>query len=125
MTSLEARDARVLGLLVRSLEHLSAPASHQVSILSRLGEVGVDELALEMDDVLDAASAALGRLRGGESAQLALRDLDRQLVDMSGEARGELWHHEALSRAPEWATVRKKANRVLDELRRLGVLRTA
>lgn len=98
--------------VVQSLARLSAPAAAQIEYL-RIGRFHHDELALELDDVLEPY---LANCQHSKTTGLALRALDHQLDKMSGATNAELWTDEALSDAEEWAAVRRFAARSLAEL---------
>jgi hypothetical protein len=86
-----------------ALHRLAAPADSQIR---ELCAGHPDELALDLDAVLDAY-VATGALRDEQIA--ALRELDAQLDRMSGKDNAELWTPEGLRDAPEWAEVRRLA----------------
>ena len=81
-----------------------------------LGSPGTaDELAQELDDVLEAAISVPGLL--SESQVSTLRALDEVLESMSGPEKSELWDEEALRSSPQWGEVRRHAGAALTELR--------
>ncbi|XVJ59678.1 MAG: hypothetical protein HEQ23_09845 [Tepidisphaera sp.] len=99
--------------LLESLERLAQGAAAQREYLTSLG-TGPDELALEFDDVADAAM-----MDCTDSATVAaVKDLDAFLGRISGRENAGLWTTEALGRSPEWETVRAKASRCLELLKR-------
>jgi hypothetical protein len=101
--------------LILALSRLARPADGQVAYLDTLGtDRSADELALELDDVVEAALAAPELL--SETQRTLLRELDRQLGAMSGSDRAELWSHEALRTSPAWTEVRARARATLSEL---------
>jgi hypothetical protein len=115
-TSQNGADPRqwLLEELILALSRLARPAEGQVAYLDTLGtDRSADELALELDDVAEAALAA--ELLS-ETQRTLLRDLDRQLGEMSGSDHAELWSHEALRTSPAWTEVRARARATLSEL---------
>ena len=119
MSSLDEADHRrwLLSELVGAVERLGDSADDQIAYLRRQGSPpSIDELALELDDVAEAAISAPG-LVTIEQARL-VRDLDRALEAMSGPDHVPLWTEEALNCAPEWAHVRQLATVALEALRR-------
>jgi hypothetical protein len=100
--------------LAEVVSRLADSSSKQEAYLERLG-VGVDELALEFDDLFRLAG---GKLQAGELAAHeydALSALDKALQDMSGPARAELWTVDALRNRSEWAEVRILAGKAVVE----------
>src|SRR2546428_13023609 len=95
----------ILMQLRDSLAILAAAPQDQAEYLRRTG-VGVDELALELDDVAEAVVAS-GWLH--DEAATAVRKVESRLTEMSGEANAQLWIGPALFGAPEWGEVRKLA----------------
>jgi len=71
-------------------------------------------LALELDDVAEAALSTPGLL--SEDQQKLLRDLDRQLEAMSGPEHADLWSQRGLGTSPAWTQVRATARAILVEL---------
>jgi hypothetical protein len=97
--------------LREALERLAADAESQESYLRGIGTwPSLDELALDLDDVAEAAVASLS---------LALRErvesLSRRLSEMSGSEYVRLWQSDALD-GPEWAEVRSRASDALSAL---------
>src|SRR5207244_10662977 len=95
-------------LLRAAVANLAADPDAQAAYLRGLGTwPSLDELALELDDVAEAAVVG---------APTPLREsvdrLSRRLDEMSGEANAHLWQPSALY-APEWADVRSLAQRAL------------
>ena len=72
------------------------------------------QLALELDDVAEAALSTPGLL--SEDQQKLLRDLDRQLEVMSGPEHADLWSQRGLGTSPAWTQVRATARAILVEL---------
>jgi hypothetical protein len=99
-------------MVVESLQMLAAAPSTQIAYVRNNG-FHQDELALELDGVLEAF---LGNCPPSKGASFALRALDRQLDKMSGERNAALWTDRALRDAEEWMTVRRLATRSLQEL---------
>jgi hypothetical protein len=75
-----------------------------------------DELALDFDDISNAADDVLSRNPDARDVRQKLSLLDQKLSEMSGPAHTELWTVEALHKAPEWNEVRDDAGALLREL---------
>lgn len=100
-----------------ALRHLAMPWPEQLKYLreigGNLGQLPVEELALEFDDI---ASAALGLGEEGwlDSAQTAaLQAVAERLGAMSAPESKWLWNERALALAREWAEVRELATKAL------------
>lgn len=105
----------LLEQLIVALSRLARPADGQIAYLETLGvERSADELALELDDVAEAALSIRGLL--SEEQQSLLRGLDHQLAEMSGEEHRDLWSQRALKTSPAWTEVRERARATLSEL---------
>jgi hypothetical protein len=93
---------------------LASDATAQLEHLGRLGlSVGIDELALEYDDIAAAADDMLRCREIDENQYDWVKKLHKQLSEMSGQANSRLWTVEALSSAPEWKEVRHLAKECL------------
>jgi hypothetical protein len=117
MTDDEASQAWLRDEVMGSLERLAAPAPAQLDHLAALGSADLaDELALELDSVLEAF-LALGP-EGGVSSEAGarLKALDDKFDQISGEANAHLWEPDAVRDAPEWREVRELASRALRAL---------
>jgi hypothetical protein len=112
--------------MLEALRRLSWTAERQVKYLDgvpwlgadgttsvRPGMASVDELALDLDDVLDAA---LARGSFNERQRTALTALHNYLDQISGAQNAALWTREGLTEAPEWRDVRALATTALQEL---------
>src|ERR1700712_4340998 len=99
--------------LVAALVDPAAPAEHQLTVLG--DALPVDELALKLDDVAQAAIDAQGLLTPRQR-QLATALSDR-LSAMSGSEHHDLWTLAALTQADEWTQVREQARQALVKLR--------
>jgi hypothetical protein len=105
----------LLKQVTEAVARLSDSADNQLAYVEALGSPGLtDELAQELDDVLEAAGAVPGLL--SESQLSMLRALDDQLESMSGPENSRLWNEEAVRTSAEWAEVRRRARRALSEL---------
>jgi hypothetical protein len=101
-----------MAMLRAAVTHLAAPADEQQAYLNSIGTGwSADELALEFDDVFEAA-LALDTL--SPDAEAAVHQLDQQLSAMSGQEHSQLWMPAALEHEQAWATVRTLARRALD-----------
>jgi hypothetical protein len=89
---------------------LAAPAVEQEAYLRAFGTwPSNDELALDLDDVAEAAMPSLP-----VDTQRVIRELDELLDRMSGPS--PLWDGPALYTAPEWAQARELARRALESI---------
>ena len=104
---------------------LSLPAREQLAILEAAGDNrAVDELALDYDDhcwLLEEAESENGLT---QDEIRALRSLDRQLDQMSGEANSANWTVEALWSYDCWREVRKLAASAL-AMRQIARVKTS
>jgi hypothetical protein len=104
-------------LLQDALRVLVSPAHEQLEHLTRIGlENGIDELALEYNDIAAAAEDMRQCSELTETQYWAVRKLDRYLSSISGKDRSDLWTADALSSADEWKEVRRFAKKTLDLL---------
>jgi hypothetical protein len=93
---------------------LASSADDQLLYLQGLGSgEQADELALELDDLREAAIAE-GLLTHRQEA--LLRSLDEQLDSMSGADKSAMWTVEALRAGQEWVEVRRRAQAMLRSL---------
>ncbi len=105
----------LLEQLIVAISRLARPAESQIAYLEALGRgTTADELALDLDDVAEAALAVPGLL--SPCQRDLVRSLDDQLREMSGSERAALWSRQALRRSPAWSEIRTKARVVLREL---------
>ena len=105
-------------LLIEAVEHLAAEPAAQQAYLASLGVPdGIDELALEFDDI----AAARDDMR--ESAELTpeehrmLRLIDDLLKNMSQKANMDIWTPAALVASAHWAEVRMRSREFLHLLK--------
>jgi hypothetical protein len=103
-----------LQLLKDSLSILMSPSNEQLAHLKNLGDVGVDELALEYDDIACAAAHMVecGELTSRQRGEI--ESLSGLLKKMSLPENSALWTQEALSMAAEWREVRRLARETLE-----------
>ena len=105
----------LLEQLIVAISRLARPAESQIAYLEALGlGTTADELALELDDVVEAALAVPGLLSLRQ--QSLVRSLDDQLREMSDPERAELWSQQALRTSPAWSEIRNQARVVLTDL---------
>ena len=91
------------------LGRLAAPASEQVSYLTKLGVLPlVDELALELDDLIGLVPQLVEHGRVTQEQTKAIYAVDHKLPEMS--KRKDLWTELALREQPEWEEVRRLAS---------------
>jgi len=107
-----------LKLLADALSMLACDADVQLKYLCELGTPeGVDELALEYDDIAAAADTMLQEGDINERQHNSVKKLTEWLKRMSGPANAHLWTVEALRSAKEWSYVRTLADKCLALLR--------
>jgi len=96
------------------VEQLASDAAAQLAYLDQLKvSPGVDELALEFDDIAPARDdmLAVGELNNDEHR--AVTQLDAVLSRMSGGADERLWTREAVASDARWAELRRQAGECL------------
>ena len=99
-----------IAILWDAVLNLALPAGEQLAILEAAGDPrAVDELALDYNDVCWVIDGAASRNELTQDELSALRSLDRQLDQMSGEANAGNWTIEALRSYKCWEDVRKLA----------------
>ncbi len=99
-----------IAILWDAVLNLALPAGEQLAILEAAGDHrAVDELALDYNDVCWVIDGAASRNELTQDELSALRSLDRQLDQMSGEANAGNWTIEALRSYKCWEDVRKLA----------------
>ncbi len=103
-----------LSTLWDAVLNLALPASEQLAILEASGDSrAVDELALDYDDTCWIITEAESQNALTQDELSALRSLDRQLDQMSGEANARNWTVEALRFSDCWKEVRELATLAL------------
>ena len=103
-----------LSTLWDAVLNLALPASEQLAILEASGDSrAVDELALDYDDTGWIITEAESQNALTQDELSALRSLDRQLNQMSGEANARNWTVEALRFSDCWKEVRELATLAL------------
>ena len=99
-----------LSTLWDAVLNLALPANEQLAILEAAGDsLAVDELALNYDDSFWIVGEAESQNELTQAELSALKSLDRQLDQMSGEANAGNWTIEALQVSDCWEEVRKLA----------------
>ena len=99
-----------IAILWDAVLNLALPAGEQLAILEAAGDQrAVDELALDYNDVCWVIDGAALRNELTQDELSALRSLDRQLDQMSGEGNVGNWTTEALRSYKCWEDVRKLA----------------
>ena len=103
------------GLLRSSLEHLASSPADQLEYVRRLG-AGIDELALEFDDVSGTRRQLL--LEGEISSTQfdALAEVEQQLTSMT-RAGSAHWTEGAVREGEDWEQLRELAQKALATLR--------
>lgn len=103
-----------LSVLWDAVLNLALPASERLAILEASGDSrAVDELALDYDDTCWIITEAESQNVLTQDELSALRSLDRQLDEMSGEANARNWTVEALRFSDCWKEVRELATLAL------------
>ena len=103
-----------LSTLWDSVLNLALPANEQLAILEAIGDSrAIDELALDYDDTSCIITEAEFQNALTQAELSALRSLDRQLDQMSGEANARNWTVEALRFSDCWKEVRELATLAL------------
>lgn len=103
-----------LSVLWDAVLNLALPASEQLAILEASGDSrAVDELGLDYDDTCWIITEAESQNALTQDELSALRSLDRQLDEMSGEANARNWTVEALRFSDCWKEVRELATLAL------------
>jgi hypothetical protein len=104
----------LLVMLLKAVARLALPAEDQVAYLRRLGSwPSVDELALELDDVVELLGQFVASGWITEQDADAIRALDDLLGRMSGDQNEHLWTEHGLTTANEWEEVRKRARDIV------------
>ena len=104
-------------LLRDALTLLASPPAVQLEHLATLGvPQGIDELALEFDDVAAAADSMLKEGELDNQQRNCVKQLNEFLAQFSGQNNARLWTPEALSSAPQWEKVRRLATDCLTHL---------
>lgn len=99
-----------LSVLWDAVLTLALPASEQLAILEATGDKrAVDELALDYEDNFWVVNTAESQNELTHDELSALRSLDQQLDQMSGEANAKNWTVEALRFSDCWQEVRALA----------------
>jgi hypothetical protein len=105
-------------LLIASLNVLASAPSIQLEHLAQLGlPEGIDELALEYDDIAAAAGTMLNNGVLNQAQADCATKLNQFQNEFSGQANAHLWTVEALQSAEEWKTVRGMAAECLATLK--------
>lgn len=96
-----------------NLKILSSSYVVQRQYVENIRNVGVDELALEFDDVWKPISAQIKKTSEYEKFYQYLISLDSHLDLMSKNKN--IWTFESLEQAKEWESLRSLANACLNE----------
>lgn len=106
-----------VALLRASLQRLASGAQEQLLYLDSGGvPAGLDELALELDDVEPLVPQLVQQNLISRRAAEGIHDLGELLRSMSGKDHAAFWTPEALENSQIWSDVRKKAATALKEL---------
>ncbi|WP_374008773.1 hypothetical protein [Leifsonia sp. LS-T14] len=100
--------------LLEALERLSDSSREQRRWLRQLGDVSVDEIALDFDAVFGPATMDFHIYPSDLRAQL--QAIDDLLNSMSVQGNRSLWTVSSLILAPEWKRIRREASRAVDSL---------
>lgn len=105
--------------LAAAVRRLAEPPDRQLAYLHELGSPeSADELALEFDDVAEAAVAEARLL--SEHQVERVRQVAELLQAISGPAHAQLWTPNALRSASEWQEIRTTAAGLLEALESPG-----
>lgn len=106
--------------LRRILTRLASDSNTQLEYLSSLGPnkvaPGVDELALELDDVAPMLRRLVASGYLSNHAAQSVEAVSDRLAGMSGQNHAELWTPDALRTSDDWTTVRRLAAEALQQL---------
>jgi len=105
--------------LLEALQRLAESPAEQEAYLRKL-DVGIDELALEYDDLFHLVDAKFRTGELGASEREALSTLSKVLDDMSGPKNADLWTTDALQHRDEWREVRRLAGKALAVINRVS-----
>lgn len=92
--------------LTELLAILSSSAEIQLDYLKGMGNVSVDELALELHELMQIAPSML---EAGDVTQRRLNAvglIDKKFNEMSGDKNAALWTESALCESADWAEIR-------------------
>jgi hypothetical protein len=104
-------------LLRDALTLLASPPRVQLEHLKALGvPEGIDELALEYDDIAASAESMFKEGELDNHQCNCVKQLNEFLAQFSGQNHADLWTPEALSSAPQWEQVRRMAADCLKQL---------
>ncbi|MGH9961032.1 MAG: hypothetical protein ACREBC_28585, partial [Pyrinomonadaceae bacterium] len=104
-----------INALIDIIKLLAADAEEQLNYLAKIGVAGgIDELALEFEDVAILAQSKLNQGQINEIQYQKICDLNQKLIDMSGEENAVLWTEEALRESDDWKAVRRLARNCLE-----------
>lgn len=101
--------------IISTLERLAMPGPDQLAYLDQIG-VGVDELALEFDDVAPARTKLVsdGRMSVAQSEAIAAVNEQLERMTAAGASR---WTRDAVLTGADWQDTRRRARLALDALR--------
>lgn len=107
--------SRLRNQLQDALAALAMPSTAQLERVKALG-VGIDELALEFDDVARARGKLVldGELSDGQA--LAVARVEAQLHSITA-AGGRRWTDEAVRAGEDWSKLRRLAQAALDSMK--------
>ena len=103
------------GLLVEEVSILASSSDQQIKHLNSIGDVSVDELALDFDAAWQPVIFFV-KSEYGATAYGTLSELDTKFDEMSGEDNKHLWTYEGLKNAQEWEVIRDIAGQHLSDL---------
>lgn len=102
------------------LTRLASGPDAQLQYLASLGRdrvaPGVDELALELDDVAPMLPQVVTAGHLTNQGAQAVEAVSDRLARMSGQKHAELWTPDALRTSDEWSSVRRLASEALQHL---------
>lgn len=108
----------LLARVQEALYWIAEPYDKQIEHLKEMKVwPGVDELALELDDVAPIVPEALERGEISSEIELAVRRVSDKLGEMSEQENAHLWTPDALASSGDWEAVRSLALKALRQIK--------
>ena len=103
------------GQLLEEVRILASSSDQQIEHLNSIGDVSVDELALDFDAAWQPVKSFV-KSEYGATVFGTLSELDTKLDEMSGEGNKHLWTYAGLKTEQEWGIIRDIASQHLSDL---------
>lgn len=103
------------------LSVLASSADEQLNYLEKLGDVPVDELALEFDDIVNVVLTDLKKEVITQKQYLCIKALDARFSELSGEENLSFWTENALYNDLRWQEIRDMAATCLEGLAEIEI----